>query len=290
MSSHNRSSSPPTTRRTGIDIDRREVIGRHHTVEVAERNSLDTLVRTAEPLQHGHGMIAVEHVEQRELHVREHEHGVALRDQQPPTRTGRVDGERATVHDPSDTTVERIDPGGGPGKIGERQPGHDAQCDVGVSRAGTGDGRTQHRDGALGNGRVAGHRVEHLAVLDRRGKQRGHDRRVDPIEIGLGVVTVVEALERHARRREFVDGRVAGGPHEADGCCRDRVARRRHDQVGTGRPQTNNGDNTRAAPPWPQRLCGRSSATGNGAVAEPFVAALADPVVAGLALVTAITA
>ena len=151
----------------------------------------------------------------------------------------------ATVHDPGGTAVERIDPGGGPGKIGERQPGHDAQCDVGVGRVGTGDGRAEHRDGALGDGRVARHRVEHVTVLDRRGEQRRHNRRVHAIEIGLGVVTVVEALERHARRGEFVDGRVAGGPHEADGCCRDRVARRRHDQVATGRPQTDDGNPTR---------------------------------------------
>ena len=112
------------------------------------------LVGQPEPLQHGDRRRRVEVLEQRELHVGQHERAVALRDQQRAGELGEVDG--AAVDD-ARVTLHRVDAEAHPGEIGERDARDQHEVDVRVV--------AQQRDRALGDGRAARHRVHHLAVL-----------------------------------------------------------------------------------------------------------------------------
>ena len=112
-----------------VDEHRGEVVGRDVAVERLERDGRDLLVGQAEALQHDDRRGRVEALEQRELHVRQHERAVALRDQQRSVAgSSAVDREVAPVDHPR--AAERVDAEARPGELGERQPGNDHELDV----------------------------------------------------------------------------------------------------------------------------------------------------------------
>ncbi len=94
------------------------MVGGHRApVELFERHHRDLLVGEAEPLQHGDRRVGTEVLEQRQLHVGQHERVVALRDEQSSRELGVVD--RATVDD-ARVAVHRIDAETHPREVGER--------------------------------------------------------------------------------------------------------------------------------------------------------------------------
>ena len=90
----------------------------------------DLLVGQPEPLQHGDRRRRVEMLEQRELHVGQHERAVALRDQQRAGELGEVDG--AAVDDAC-VTLHRVDAEAHPGEVGERDARDQHEVDVRVA-------------------------------------------------------------------------------------------------------------------------------------------------------------
>ena len=66
----------------GVDEQRREVVGLDRPIEVGELDRGDALVGEPEPLQHRDRRRGIEVLEQRQLHVGQHEGVVALRDEQ----------------------------------------------------------------------------------------------------------------------------------------------------------------------------------------------------------------
>ena len=131
-------------------------------VELRERDHGDVLVGQAETLQHHDRRVGAEVLEQRELHVGEHELVVALRDEQSARELGRVDARarrRRARRRPSDRRPSRTH-----ARSANDTPGDQLHLDGGVG--------AQQRDRALGDRRTAGNRVHDLAVLVRGGDQR----------------------------------------------------------------------------------------------------------------------
>ena len=95
----------------------------------------------------------------------------------------------------------------------------------------------QQRDRALGDRRAARHRVDDLAVLVRGRDQPGRDLRVRRLEVGGGVVDVVERRERDAVGGEVVDRGVAQRAGEAMRRRRQHRARDRQEVIGTRRSE-----------------------------------------------------
>src|SRR5207342_1727555 len=84
----------------------------------------------------------------------------------------------------------RVDTEAGPRQLGKREAGHDLEHDLA-----TGGGGAQELDAALGDGRVAGHGVRHLAGGGGNVDELGGDAVVDVVEVVGGVIVVVEAAE-----------------------------------------------------------------------------------------------
>ena len=78
--------------RLDLDVERGEVIGLDGAVELGQLDGRDQLVGEAEALQHRDRRGRVEMLEQRELHVGQHERVVALRDQHRAGELRVVDG------------------------------------------------------------------------------------------------------------------------------------------------------------------------------------------------------
>ena len=110
---------------------------------------------------------------------------------------------------------------------------------AGSTSTSTRSSATQQLDGALGDDRRAGHRVEHLAVLGGGGHQRLDDGGVDLVE---GV-----ARRRRGRRRLAASGTAtaAGWRLVRRKRCGDGVDAREGaggEQVGPGRPEADDDD------------------------------------------------
>ena len=221
----------------GVDEHRCQVVGFDLAVELGERERHDVFVRQAEALQHRDVVVGRHDLEQGELHVREHEDGVGLRDEHRAAHAGRVDRERPGVHDPN--AGERVDPEPRPREIRERDAGHDLDLDVRGAQQ-------QHR--LLRDVRAAGHRVDDLAVRVRGVDDERRDRAVHRIEIVAVVVQLVERGERGPLRGEIVDRRVTGRAREADGHARERRERGREHEVRAGRAQPDHDDASAAHP------------------------------------------
>ena len=166
-----RTSSRAAPHRAGVDEHRREVVGLDRAaVELLERDHRDLLVGEAEALQHRDRRVGVEVLEQRELHVGQHERVVALRDQEPAARARRRRWRarrRRARRRPSGR--RRAAPTRGRRTTRPRP--------VPPRRVGIG---AQQRDRALGDRGTARHRVDDLAVLVRGGDQRAPRSRRTP--------------------------------------------------------------------------------------------------------------
>ena len=178
-------------------------------------------------------------LEERELGVAEHEAVVALGDEHDAAEVERGGGEGTTVDDPGQRR-QRVDAETGPGQLGERQAGHHPQVDPAGGRR-----VVQQRHRAFGDARAAGHRIGDLTVLVGRGEQRRHDVAVHVVEVGRGVVAVVEGADLDAGRDEVGDSRVPGGTHEPGRDRFQRGACRRDEEVGAARAETHDDDPTR---------------------------------------------
>ena len=131
-------------------------------------------------------------LEQRELHVGEDERVVALRDRAvgPASSAASMARPSTTRASPSiGSTPSRTQ-----AKSANDTPGDQHHVDGGIG--------AQQRDGALGDRGAARHRVHHLAVLVAAATRRAAISRVRRLQIGGGVVDVVERRERHARGAE----------------------------------------------------------------------------------------
>ena len=164
-------------------------------------------VGKAEALEHGDGRGGVEMLEQGQLHVGEHEAGVALRDEQRARELGVLDV--AAVDDPR-LRVHRIDSHPCPREIGERQAGNHFQHERAARR-----GLVEQRDGALGDHRIAGNRVRDLTVGRGGIDQRDDHLLVGGVEIGRRVVDVIEGLEGGALGFELRDRGMTACAHVA---------------------------------------------------------------------------
>ncbi len=214
------------------------MIGFDRLVELGQRDRHELLVGQSESLQHDHLVLGRQHLEQRELHVGEHEAGVALREQHRARESGGVDGERAGVDHAR--TGHRVDAEAVPREVCEREPGHDLDVDTHAA---------QQRNGALGNRGTARYGVQHLAVFVRGFDHPRRDRGVHGVEIVAAVVEQVERLEIESFARELVDGRVSRGAHVAHGDSLQRGARRGQQKVDAGRTEPDDDDSRLGHPP-----------------------------------------
>ena len=221
-------SHSPRSRAREVSEHRREVVGDHDAVELRQRDRRAPLVGRAERLEHRHGVVAVEALQQRELHVGEHERAVTLRDKH---RTGEVGvGDRPGVDEPR-VRRHRVDAESGPGEIGERQARHDLDRDVrGVRRV------LEQLHGALGDDGASRHRVHDVAVVERS-QQRVDHSAVRGLEVGRRVVHVVERLELHPFGFELDDGEMAAGARDVPAVPLERPAGAREEEVGSRRPE-----------------------------------------------------
>ncbi len=215
------------------------MVGVDVAVEVGERQLGDVLVGEADALQHRHHGLGRPAVEERELHVGQDERMVALCDQQRGARVERRRLERTAVDD-AGARRERVDPDAGPRGVGERQPGDHPQRDPAVTF-----GIVEQLDRALGHGRVPGDRVHDLAVLRRGTDERLDDRGVTRIELGRGVVLVVERREHDTFRGELGDRRMPRRPCEAERLRVEGGTRRGHEQIDPARPEPDDDDPAR---------------------------------------------
>ena len=209
----------PLPRLTGaarrhLDVHRREVVGLDDAVEVLQGDGGDGLVGQAEPGQDRHRRLAGEALQQRQLHVGEHQRGVAVADEQRAGREGG--GERLAVDRPGAASRQRVDAEAEPGEVEERQAGDE---DEPLPEPGP-----EQRHRLLADGGAAGDGEADVAAVGGGGESGG-DRLVDLGQGGGGVVDGVEALELDALGGEVGHGRVAGGAHEP-ACCRHGQERR----------------------------------------------------------------
>ena len=149
-----------------------------------------------------------------------------------------VDDARVAVH--------RIDAEAHPREVGERHPGDQHHVDGGIG--------AQQRHRALGDRGAPGHRVHHLAVLVRGGDETRRDLRVRRLEIGGGVVDVVERRERHPVGGEVVD---RGMPQRARVPVRRRRRAPHAPPAGGGRRPPVRGRRRRPGPATVGVLAGR---------------------------------
>ena len=201
----------------------------HSVVELRERHPLDAFVGQAQPLEHRDRRVWVEMLEQRELHVGEHERMVALRDEH---RAGELDRVDRTRVDDAPLTRHRVDPDARPRELREREPGHDVELDPPLA---------QQDDSAFGDRGVAGDCVRGAMLRGGVDEQRDH-LRVGRLEIGRGVVDVIERREGHPLGFELGDRRMTAGPHEAHGCRLERVARGGQQVVGPRGSEPDDGE------------------------------------------------
>ena len=243
--------------RAGVDEHRREVVGHDRTaVELLERHHRDLLVGEAEALQHRDRRVGPEVLEQRELHVGEHELVVALRDQESAAQLRVFEG--APVDD-TRVAVHRIDAEPHPREVRERHARDQFHLDGGIG--------AQQRDRALGDRGTARHRVDDLTVLVRGRDQPGRDLRVRRLEVGGGVVDVVERRERDAVGQEVVDRGMAQRAGESMRRRRQRRARDRQEVVSTRRSEAQRDDPVRhrgsPSPSPSSRWAGRRRTSGS---------------------------
>ena len=170
----------------GVDEHRREVVGLDRLVELGERARAPCARRASpRPWSTITSCSGRQHLEERELHVGEHEPGVALREQHRARESGGVDGERARRRSPARRSSGRC-PDVFHAMSANEMPGHDLDVDPDPAQQG-------HR--ALGDRRAARHRVRDLAVLVRGLDDPRRDRRVDGVEVVAAVVEEVERFE-----------------------------------------------------------------------------------------------
>ena len=159
----------------------------------------------------------------------------ALGDQQRSALAGRVDGERLSV-DQADTGCarDRHRAAPPPGRRRRRPGAPPRSTSPDRHRVVTGE----QDDAPLGHRRRTGHRIDHLAVGDRRGDQVVDDREVHLFDGRRLFVVVVEGAGRRGCRRPTDDGSCGGRParpvEERSGLGRD--------QLGTGRPEPDDVD------------------------------------------------
>ncbi len=214
------------------------MVGFDLAVEFGQRDAAHPLVLEAEALEHGHRRVGGQHLEEDELYVRQQQARVALRDQERPVSHDGVGGQRARVGDPR--TGHRVDSEPGPRQLGEREPGDDLEGDVAP------DGRVpQELDGALGDGRVAGHRVRDLAQCRGPVEQLGRDALVHLGDVAGRVVVAVEAAELDPGGGELLDGGMAGGANVPVRDVLERPARGREEEVRARRPEPHDDDAAR---------------------------------------------
>ena len=234
-----------------IDEQRREVVGRDHAVGFGQRDSGDLLVGSTEVMEHHHLVVRPDAIEEGELHVRQHERGVELREQDRATGFQRT-GMRAR---PSRRGAdERVDPEPRPREVGERQPWDDLELDLSGPLA-----LAEQDDGPLRDHGAARDRVGDRAACSwAAATSESTISRYTDSGSGAPLVDVVEGGERHAVRRELVDGRVprgARGPHRR---ARQRGAGRGQEEIGAGRTQPDDDD------PGHPRLASCSCSRGAG--------------------------
>src|SRR5829696_1622024 len=197
--------------RAAVDEQCGEVIGVDVAIEVGERDGAHLLVVEPETLEHRHRRVGRKNFEEHQLHVRQQEARVALRDEDR-TAGDRVLGREMTGIGETGAG-HRVDTEPRPRQLAEREAGHDLEHDV-AERGGV----AQELDAALGDGRVAGHGVHHLAAGSGDVEELGGDAVVDVVEVVGGVVVVIEAAEIETGVGQFADG---GMPGRADVPVRD---------------------------------------------------------------------
>ena len=189
------------------------MVGLDDPVQVLQRNGGDGLVGQAEAGQDGHRRLARQALQQRQLHVGEHQPRVAVAHQDGPRRQRA--GQGHPVHRTGTAPGQGVDAETEPGQIDERQAREE---DEALAEAGPEQGH-----GVLPHRRAAGDGEAHVALLGRR-QQAGGDRLVDLADGAGGLVDGVETLEFHALGGEVGHRRVTGRPHE--------TPLRRHGQEG----------------------------------------------------------
>ena len=202
-------------RRQLRDPQRGEVVGLDDAVEVVPRHLGHGLVGQARGA--GARRPVGRPSSTRQLDVGQHVPVVALGDEQRAPLAGRLRPRSGGRR-----------PGGRPratGSTPRRAHARSRNERAGSTSTSTrGVGPTQQLDGALGDQRRAGHRVEHLAVLGGRGDEVVDDRAVDLVE---RVGRLVEVVERGG----VADERGGGVPSRAQ------EPRRRRDRWPTGWPR-----------------------------------------------------
>ena len=158
---------------TGVDEHRREVIGLDVAVELRERDRDDVLVGKTEPLQHGDLVLGGSDLEQRELHVREHE---------PACRTARSASAHpcpaASIANARASTT-RTPPSGSMPRRAHARSAKDTPGTISTSTFAA----AQQLNRLLRDVRTAGHRVHDLAVRVRGVDDIRRDRAVHRVEV-----------------------------------------------------------------------------------------------------------
>ena len=230
-------------------VHARQVIRFHRPVELAPGRGGDRLAWRAEALEDDDRLVAAG-VLDGQLDVRQHPLGMRVGDQHRTADAGRGGGELVPVDQPH-TRLDGIDAEPRPRQVEERhRRQHDAvDALVGLQQA--------HR--ALEHERRSGHRVQHLAVLDRRGDERLGDRRV---HVGEAIGGLVDVVERR-RRRHQVGARVPGRAQVAVRDPLDRLQRLDGDVLVAARTEPD--DDDPRSHPWtmsPMRASERQRASG----------------------------
>ena len=220
--------------RAGVDEHRREVVGHDAAaVELLERDHGDLLVGQTEALQHRDRRVGAEVLEQRELHVGEHELVVALRDQQPTARARpKFDG--AAVDDPR-VAVHRDRRRAAPTRGRRTTPPRPVRRSTVAIGA-------QQRHRALGDRRTPGTAYTTSPCACAAATRRATISRVRGLEVVGGVVHVVERRERHAGGGQVVDRGMAQRARESVRRRQQRGARDRQEVVGTRRSEADGDD------------------------------------------------
>ena len=211
-------------------------------VELLERDGRHPLVGQAESLHHRDRRRRVEVLEQRELHVGQHERAVALRDEQ---RTGELDVVDGAPVDDARVALHRVDPEARPREIGERQAGDDRELDLTRRRV------VQQRHRALGHRRVARHRVTSSPCSAAATSSAAAISVYACSRSGAASYTASNDSKREAFGFEIGDRRMPARAHEPDGCGVDGGARHREHVIGPGRSEAHDDDPARHPRPYP---------------------------------------
>ena len=113
---------------TAVDEQRGQVVGLDVPVEVGERDGAHLLVVETEMAQHCHRRVGGKDLQEHELHVREQQARVALRDEDRPAADRVLGGDAASIGETG--AGHRVDAEPGPRQLGEREAGNELQHDV----------------------------------------------------------------------------------------------------------------------------------------------------------------